>query len=135
VNLRNGNHRPEAGEHHVGATAREVAEHASALSRLELELAGLELKRKAQGLAVGSGMALAAALLAVFALGFACAAAAAGLAEAIPWWAALLVVMGGLLAMAAILGLLAKGRFSQATPPVPERAIHEAQLTREAIGR
>jgi hypothetical protein len=123
-----------AAENRVGTTAREVAEHASALSRLEIELATLELNRKAQELAVWSGVAVTAAVLAVFALGFACAAAAAGLAEVMPWWAALLVVTGGLLALAALLGLLAKSRFAHATPPVPERAIKEAQLTREAIG-
>jgi hypothetical protein len=135
MHLRNGNRRPAVPEHHVGATAKEVAEHASSLTRLELELAGLELKRKALELAVGSAMAVTAALLGVFALAFACAAAAAGLAHAMPWWAALLVVAGGLLVLAGIFGLVAKSRFQHATPPVPERAIREAQLTREAIGR
>jgi hypothetical protein len=140
MHLRNGNghrdgfEREHAVEHHVGASAREVAEHASAITRLELELAGLELKRKAMELALGTGLAVAAAVLGVFALGFACAAAAAGLATAIPWWAALLVVMGGLMMLAAISGLVAVGRFARATPPIPDGAIHQAQLTREAIG-
>ena len=135
VHLRNGNNRQPVADNHVGATAKEVAEHASALTRLELELATLELKRKATELALGSAMAAAAALLGVFALAFLFAAAAAGLAEVLPWWGALLIVTGVLLAIAAILAFIAVGRFRNATPPVPERAIREAQLTREAIGR
>src|SRR5262245_16260051 len=112
MHLRNGNRRAApAEEHSVGATAKEDAEPASPLPRLELELAALELKRKAMELALGSAMAVTAALLGVFALGFACAAAAAGLAEVMPWWAALLVVTGCLLALATILGFVAKGRF------------------------
>ena len=38
---------PRNGNRHVGAAAKQVAEHASALTRLELELATLELKKKA----------------------------------------------------------------------------------------
>jgi hypothetical protein len=131
----NGRDRVARIEHHVGATAKEVAEHASALTRLELELAALELRRKAAEIAAGTALSVAAAVLSVLALGFACAAAAAGLAGAMPWWAALLVVAGGLLALAAIFGLVGLARLRKATPPVPERAIREAQLTREAIGR
>jgi hypothetical protein len=126
--------RPQGTEQHVGTTAKEVAEHASAITRLELELAALELKRKALGLAVGTGLALTAAVLGVFALAFACATVAAGIATALPWWAALLIVTGGLLLFAALLGLLAMGRFRSATPPIPDRAIKQAKLTREAIG-
>ena len=37
----------------VGGAAKQVAEHASSLARLELELAGLELKRKAGALGAG----------------------------------------------------------------------------------
>ena len=45
-------------DHHVVATAREVAERASAITRLELELAKLELKRKAGELGAGAGLAV-----------------------------------------------------------------------------
>ena len=41
----------------VGAAAKTVAEHASAIAKLELELAGLELKKKVAALGVGIGMA------------------------------------------------------------------------------
>ena len=78
---------------------------------------------------------LGAAVLVVYALAFGFAAAAAGIATALPWWAALLIVMGVLLLIAAILVLVAKGLFQKGTPPVPEAAIREAKLTREALGR
>ena len=67
-------------KHGVGAAAKQVAEHASSLARLELELAGLELKRKAGALGAGVVLGVAAALLALYALGFGFATIAAGLA-------------------------------------------------------
>jgi len=117
----------------VGATAREVAEHAGALTRLELELATLELKRKATALGVGAGLAAAAALFVLFGLGFLMAAAAAAIAIELPVWAALLIVTGGLLLGAAVLGLVGLGLLRRGVPPVPRRAIEEAKLTTTAI--
>jgi uncharacterized membrane protein YqjE len=117
----------------VGAAAKEVAEHASGLARLELELAGLELKRKATELGVGAGLGAGAALFAVFTLGFAFATLAAGLATGMSTWLALLITTLILLVIAAVLGLLARQRISKGSPPVPEQAIEEAQKTREAL--
>ena len=71
----------------------------------------------------------------VYAVGFLFAAAAAGIATALPWWGALLIVFGALVLVAVVLLLVAKRLFKKATPPLPEQAIREAQLTREAIGR
>jgi len=48
-------------------------------------------------------------------------------------WLALLIVAVGLLAVAAVLGLLARSLVKRATPPVPELAIREAKLTSEAL--
>ena len=44
----------------VGPAAKEVAEHASTLARLELELAALEVKRKVAALGVGIGLVIGA---------------------------------------------------------------------------
>ena len=71
----------------------------------------------------------------MYAVGFLFAAAAAGIATALPWWGALLIVFGGLVLVAVVLVLVARARFKRATPPLPEQAIREAQLTKEAIGR
>ncbi len=128
-------HTPET-EHDspgLGTSAKGVAEHASALVRLEMELAALELKRKASQLGIGIGLAIGAALFLLYALGFGLATIAAGIATALPWWASLLIVTAGLLLVAAILGLLGRRLINKGTPPLPEQAITEAKRTTEAL--
>jgi uncharacterized membrane protein YqjE len=115
----------------LGAAAKNVAERASSIVRLELELAALELKKKVT--ALGIGLAIGAALFVLYMIGFAFASIAAGLATAMPTWAALLVVTGILLLGAAILALLAMQKIKKGTPPLPEQAIEEAKLTTEAL--
>jgi 4-amino-4-deoxy-L-arabinose transferase-like glycosyltransferase len=117
----------------VGAAAKQVAEHASTLAKLELELASLELKEKAGALGAGIGLGVGAALLGLYALGFLFATIAAALATVLDTWLALLLVTLGLLLLAAVLGLLARGRINRGTPPVPQQAIREAKLTSEAL--
>ena len=117
----------------LGATVKSVSERASSLVRLELELAALELKRKASSIAIGLGLALGAVVLLVFALGFALATIAAGIATAVAWWLALLIVTVGILLVAGLLGFLGKRAIEKGTPPVPEQAIAEAKLTTEAL--
>ena len=121
------------GDTSLGAAAKQVAEHASALARLELELAQLELKRKVARLGIGIGLGLAAALLLLFMLWFLLAAGAAALATTMSTWLALLIVAGGLLALAGLLALVALRSIKKGTPPVPEQAIAEAKLTTEAL--
>jgi uncharacterized membrane protein YqjE len=128
-------HTPGAdnGRQGVGAAAREVAEHASALARLELELAQLELKRKAGALGAGVVLAVAAALLALYGVGFLFATVAAAFATFLPTWLALLIVTALLLVAAGVAALIARSQIRRGTPPVPEQAIEEAKLTTEAI--
>src|SRR5436305_1794983 len=64
----------------VGPAAKQVAEHASSLARLEIELATLELKKKATTFGTGIGLGAGGVLFAVFTLGFTFATIAAGLA-------------------------------------------------------
>ena len=117
----------------LGATVKSVSERASSLVRLELELAALELKRKVSSLADGIGLALTAAVLLVFAIGFGLATIAAGIATAVAWWIALLIVTVGIVLVAGLLGLLGLRSIKKGTPPVPEQAIKEAKLTSEAL--
>lgn len=117
----------------VGAAAKEVAEHASTLARLELELAGLELKRKAGALGAGAGLGLAAGLVVLYALGFLLATVAVALSAVLDAWLALLAVTVVLLALAGLLGMAALRNIRRGTPPVPEQAIAEAKLTTAAL--
>jgi hypothetical protein len=126
-------HTHETEKRGVGPAVKEVAEHASALARLEMELATLEVKRKIAALGMGVGLGLGAGVFLLFALGFGLAAGAAALATVFSTWLALLIVFGGLALVALILGLFALSAIKSGTPPVPEQAVAEARLTTEAI--
>jgi hypothetical protein len=117
----------------LGTAAKIVAERASSIVRLELELAAMELRRKVKALGFGIAFALGAALFLLFMLAFAFAAAAAALATVMSTWAALLIVTGILLLSVVVLGALALVKIRTGTPPVPEQAIREAKLTTEAL--
>ncbi len=117
----------------VGGAAKLVAEHASSIAKLELELAGLELKKKAVSLGLGVGLGVGAAIFGLFMLGFGLATVAAALATTLSTWLALLIVTGILAFLSGVLGILALGRIRKGAPPVPEQAIREAKLTSEAL--
>lgn len=124
---------PATERHGVGPAAKQVAEHASTLARLELELATLELKRKVTSLGIGIGLVVGAGLFLLFALGFGLAAGAAALALVLPTWAALLIVFGALTVLSLILVLVGLKAIRKGTPPVPQQAVTEARLTTEAL--
>jgi Putative Actinobacterial Holin-X, holin superfamily III len=117
----------------VSEAARNVAEHASSVAKLELRLATLELKKKVAAFGVGIGLGAAAGVLALFMLAFGLATIAAVLATFLAWWLALLIVTGGLLLLSILLGLLALRAIKKGSPPIPEQAIHEAKLTSAVI--
>ena len=77
-------------------------------------------------------MAGAAALL-FYGTGFALAAAAAGLAEALPLWLSLLIVAGVIFLLAGILGFLAMRSARKASPPQPSQAMQEAEWTLKTL--
>jgi drug/metabolite transporter (DMT)-like permease len=116
----------------LGDAAKQVAERASSLARLEARLAALELKQKLATFSVGIGLAVGGAVLALFGLGFLFASAAAGIATALPMWASLLIV-GVVLALVAALLVMMGVKRLRASTPVPAQAIEEAKLTTEAL--
>jgi protein-S-isoprenylcysteine O-methyltransferase Ste14 len=117
----------------VVARAKAVKSRTLSLVQLNLELARLEGKQKATAVGIAGGLAAAAAVLLVYAIGFVFAAIAAGLSEALSLWLSLLIVAGMLLLLAAIAGFLAKRFASKATPPQPEQALEEAARTVETM--
>lgn len=120
-------------EQSLGQAAKQVAEHASALARLELELAALELKSKVAALGKAAVFAAGALFLVLYGIGFAFATIAAALATFLPTWLALLLVTIFLLLGAGLLGVLAVKSLKRGTPPVPKQAIEEAKRTTEAL--
>jgi len=117
----------------LGAAVKEVAERASSIVRLELELAALELKQKAANLGFGVGLVAGAALVALYTVGFLFATIAAVLAIWVSTWLALFIVFGFLLVVTLILLGLGINRLQKATPPLPQQAIEEAKLTKDAV--
>ncbi|HEY2073092.1 MAG TPA: phage holin family protein, partial [Gaiellaceae bacterium] len=117
----------------LSTAARRVSDHARSVVQLELRLAAAELKRKVVALAAGIALVVTAAVLGLVALLFAVAAAAAGIATALPVWQALLVMFGGLVLLAVILGAIGARFLRKGAKPVPEKAIEEARLTTEAL--
>jgi hypothetical protein len=115
-----------------GATKR-VADHARSLVRLELQLAASEVKRRLAALGIGIALTGVAAILALTALAFGLAAATAAIATALAVWLSLLIMFGGLLLLAMILGGFGVALLRKGAKPVPEQAIEEARLTTEAI--
>jgi hypothetical protein len=117
----------------VGGAAKQVAEHASSIAKLEIELAILELRKKVTSLGIGIALGLGAAVFGVFMLGFLFATIAAALATFLATWLALLIVTAALGALSGLLAIIALRLLKKGSPPVPQQAIHEAKLTTEAI--
>ncbi len=117
----------------VGAAERQVAEHASAIARLELELAQLELKRKIGALGTGIGMLAGAGVIGLFAFGFLLATLAAALDAFMPRWLALLLVAILLLGVVGLLAAMGLKAMRRGGAPVPEQAIEEAKRTKSAL--
>ena len=111
------------------AQTKAIKQHIQSLVELNLELAKLEGKQKATALGVAGALGVAAAVLAVYGVGFVFATVAAGLAEALPLWLSLLIVTLIIFALAAVAGLLARRFARKATPPTPTQAVEEAQRT------
>ena len=111
------------------STTRAVKQRLQTLVQLNLELAKLEGKQKATSLGVAGGLAIAAAVLVVYGIGFAFATAAAGLSEVFSLWLSLLIVTLIILLVAAMAGFLAMRFAKKATPPKPALAIEEAERT------
>jgi hypothetical protein len=139
--VREGDRGPRGGEHGVAtgdarrSCTGERRQAAPPDARAaESRPAQVELKQKGAALGVAGGLGAGAAAFVFYAIGFGFASAAAGLAEALPLWAALLIVTGVLLLAAGILGFLAVRSARRAAPPEPELAVAELRKTLEAVG-
>jgi uncharacterized membrane protein len=90
------------------------------LARKHAELARLEITEAASIRTQGAGMLAAAAVVAMYAVGFAAAAGAAGLAVVLPTWAAILIVAALLVMVAGVLVVIAR-RALRTAPAAAER--------------
>jgi len=122
---------PRAGG--IRASAARVVAHLRALAQLEKELARAELERKGATIGAGVGLAIAAGVLALYAVGFGLATLAAVLALAVDWWLALLIVFLVLVLLVVGLAFAARSLLRAGTPLKPEQAIEEARLTKQVL--
>jgi Putative Actinobacterial Holin-X, holin superfamily III len=98
---------------------RSIGTDLSLLIRQQVALAKEEMRGIAAEKATGGALLAAAAVFALFVLGFASLAGAAALDLVLPRWAALLIVAGVYLVLAVIAVLI--GRNALAAPATPER--------------
>ena len=98
---------------------RSIGTDLSLLIRQQVALAKEEMRGIAAEKATGGALLAAAAVFALFVLGFASQAGAAALDLVLPRWAALLIVAGIYLVLAVIAVLI--GRNALAAPATPER--------------
>jgi uncharacterized membrane protein YqjE len=117
--------------------ARQLSQQTSELARHEVELAKAELRETGKRASIGAGMFGGAGALGLYALGALTAAMIAGIAEALPVWAAALIVAALIVAalivaalygaVAGILALRGKSKVQQATPPMPEATVQSVK--------
>lgn len=98
---------------------RSIGADLTLLIRQQVALAKEEMRGIAAEKATGGALLAAAAVFALFVLGFASLAGAAALDLVLPRWAALLIVAGIYLVLAVIAVLI--GRNALAAPATPER--------------
>lgn len=111
------------------ASAQEVRAGGQRLAQLNVELARAESRRVAQQYGVAGGMFVAAALLALYGLGFLFATICIALDVVLPLWAAALIVAVLLLLIATTLALIARAMIKSVESPAPQRAAGEAKAT------
>jgi len=107
----------------AGELVRLLSEQVSVLMRGELKLAKLEMVRRGKQAGSGAGLLGGGALVALYGAGCLIACVVLALSGVVPAWAAALIVGAVLLAVAAVLALMGKGRLRRASPPVPGQAM------------
>ncbi len=117
----------------TGELVTRLTEQTKQLVRDELRLAQVETTEKVKHGVMGVAGFGAGGVLAFYGVGVLLAAAVLGLAEALPAWAAALIVGAVVLAIAGAAVLFGKGQVAAATPVVPEQAAAGVKLDVETI--
>ena len=107
----------------LGDLVKFVSEDLSHLVRSEIQLAQVEVTEKAKGVGAGIGAFGAAGVLALFGLGLFFTTAVLALHLVLPAWLSALIITVVVFVIAGIAALVGKKKVSEASPPVPTRAI------------
>jgi len=117
-------------ENGFGTRGKKVAADLRELARLEIELARSELTSKGRKAAIGLGLFVAAAVVALTLIAALLTAVILAVALVIPGWAAALAVAGVLALITAACVLVGIGFVRSAVPPLPKQAI---ETTKENV--
>jgi uncharacterized membrane protein YqjE len=123
-------------ERSLGEIVEEVSTKASLLVREEIELAKAEVTGKVTKFVRGAVVLAIAGVFAVFGLVYLLHGLAWFLTDLLDQdvWVGFALVTALLFALAAIAGVIGVRWLKRGRRPLPDEAIHQAQLTREAIG-
>ncbi len=119
-------------ERGLRAAVKEVAQRATAVSRLQAELVKAELASTGKNAGIGAALAFAAAFIGVFVFGLVTALLVVVLAIPLPLWLSILIVLVLYLIVMAALGALARDRFNKTKGPRLSK--EQARLTAAALG-
>ncbi len=95
------------------------------LIRLEIQLAQTEVGDKLKSASRAVAYAAVAGVFAFFSVFGLLIAAIWGVGEVLPIWLAALIVAGGFLLLAGLVGLIAWKRAQRASPPYPDAALED----------
>jgi Putative Actinobacterial Holin-X, holin superfamily III len=129
---------PKRPKRPLGAVITSAMDGTRTLVRKQVELARIEVTEALSVRAKGAGMMAGAALMALFALGFAAAAGSVALALVLPAWAANLIVAAVFVAIAGTLALIGRNAIRNAptTPDQTQQTLKEdARWARQQLAR
>ena len=111
---------PPRAKRPLGAVVTSAIDSTRTLVKKQVELVKIEMTEAVSVRAKGAGMMAGAAVMALYALGFAAAAGSVALALVLPAWAANLIVAAVFVAIAGTLALIGRNAIKNA-PTVPEQ--------------
>jgi hypothetical protein len=130
------NHLPPGGgarSRSLGALISDLPRQLVALLKAELDHLKAEFAAKAKYAGVGIGLFVVAAVLGFFALGSLVAAAILGIAVALPGWLSALIVVVGLLLIAAVLVLIGISSLKKMNGLAPQKTIASIKDDADAL--
>jgi hypothetical protein len=134
-----GGERGDLGDESVSELVQRASRQTADLIRQEIRLAQVELKDKGRRIGVGAGIVGAGGLVAFYGGATLVAAAVLGLATALEWWLAALIVGVTLVVVGGILALVGRREAVEALPPTPEQTMasvrDDVQHIKERTGR
>jgi Putative Actinobacterial Holin-X, holin superfamily III len=129
---------PPRSKRPLGALITSAIDGTRVLVRKQVELARIEMTEAVSVRAKGAGMMAGAAVMGLFALGFAAAAGSVALALVLPAWAANLIVAAVFVAIAGALALIGRNAIRNAptTPEQTQETLKEdARWARQQLAR